>query len=110
MGILRSGRSRSRPMVPRGVAMAERPQCAAGRHRSPWQRELRRRHHADERKADLTDVFKSAVYTGGINYYIQGNTKIQANYNVVNNPDARAPFVFHNVRNNSFVVNFQVAF
>jgi phosphate-selective porin len=58
-----------------------------------------------------TDVFKSSVFTGGVNYYISGNTKIQANYNVLHNPEVNsANRVFHNARDNAFVVNFQVAF
>ena len=61
---------------------------------------------------DHTDVFYTRVWTAGVNYYLTGNnTKIQANYNIVENPASRDPNrVFHDVRNNSFVVNFQVAF
>lgn len=59
-----------------------------------------------------TDVFSTRVYTGGINYYIADhNAKIQLNYNAVINPESINPErTFHNVRDNSFVVNFQVAF
>jgi hypothetical protein len=59
---------------------------------------------------DHTNVYKTSVFTGGINYYISGNTKIQLNYNVLHNPHPDDPnFVFHNVRDNNLVVNFQVA-
>lgn len=59
-----------------------------------------------------TDVFTTAVYTGGINYYIkEHNAKIQLNYNKVVNPDqSTVARSFHELRNDSFVVNFQVAF
>ncbi|MCK6474038.1 MAG: OprO/OprP family phosphate-selective porin [Planctomycetes bacterium] len=60
-----------------------------------------------------TDVFATSIHTAGINYYISGhNAKVQANYNWVNDPDegnnaeARG---FREVRNDSFIVNFQVA-
>ena len=67
---------------------------------------------ADMNVPNRTDVFKTSVYTGGINYYIKGqNAKIQLNYNAVRNPDvSTATRDFHNVDNSSFVVNFQVAF
>ncbi len=60
-----------------------------------------------------TDVFYTRVWTAGVNYYIVGNNaKIQANYNFVNLPaDKSSPNrVFHDTRNDSFVLNFQVAF
>ena len=62
-----------------------------------------------------TDRFYTTVYTAGLNYYIKGsNAKIQANYNFVNLEDARdhagVNRDFHNVRNDNFVINFQVAF
>ncbi|MBI3828517.1 MAG: hypothetical protein HY291_03315 [Planctomycetes bacterium] len=77
---------------------------------------------ADLINTNRTDVFATDVWTGGINYYIKGdNAKIQLNYNVVDNPDAgstsnnlslapgnRARH-FHAVKNDSLVVNFQVA-
>ena len=52
------------------------------------------------------------MVTGGINYYIKGHdAKIQANYNFVWNPNPDRPDLsFHNTRDDSFVVNFQVAF
>ncbi len=60
------------------------------------------------------DVFSTRVYTGGVNYYIkETNAKIQLNYNAVVNPEDHAgggQRDFHNVRNNSFVIAFQVAF
>jgi hypothetical protein len=55
-------------------------------------------------------TFTSRVYTAGINYYIKGNNaKIQANYAVVDDPESDV-YDFSSVRNNYFVVNFQVAF
>lgn len=60
-----------------------------------------------------TDVFSSTIHTAGINYYLKGhNAKIQANYNWVNEPDENNNFArrrFREVRNDNFVVNFQVA-
>ena len=66
---------------------------------------------ADALRPDHTDVYFTGVYTGGINYYLNGKaTKIQLNYNVLNNPVVNTADVhFHNVRNNILVVNFQVA-
>ena len=64
--------------------------------------------------ATNTDLFKTQVYTAGINYYIKGhNAKIQLNYNVVDEPEGNANGAnreFHQVRNDNFVVNFQVWF
>jgi hypothetical protein len=58
-----------------------------------------------------TNVYQTKVLTPGINYYIKGhNAKIQANYNFVRNPDGPAAAPFHDVKNDSFVVNFQVMF
>jgi len=59
-----------------------------------------------------TDVFRTNVTTVGANYYIKGhNAKIQANYNWVRNPDSgNSVRDFHDVKNDNFVVNFQVAF
>ena len=60
-----------------------------------------------------TDVFYTRVWTAGVNYYIQGhNAKIQANYNWVDLPgDKSGPNrVFHDTRNDSFVINFQIMF
>jgi hypothetical protein len=59
-----------------------------------------------------TDNFETAIWTGGINYYIKGhNAKIQLNYVVVDDPDvSTAGRDFHEVDNNCFVVNFQVWF
>ena len=60
-----------------------------------------------------TDTFYTRVYTAGINYYIKNeNAKIQLNYNVVDDPkgDNRSSRSFHQVQNNNFMVNFQVAF
>ena len=58
------------------------------------------------------DVFKTVVYTGGINYYIKGhNAKLQLNYNVVREEsDMSRDFrQVREVRNDNLVVNFQVA-
>lgn len=61
-----------------------------------------------------TDVFKTQVFTLGVNYYIKNhNAKIQLNYNIVDNPDgdnSNGTRNFHDVKNDSLVVNFQVAF
>jgi len=62
-----------------------------------------------------TDVFATEVYTAGINYYIKGNNaKIQLNYNFVDDPEGRDNAGNRNFnqhyRNDSFIVNFQVAF
>ena len=67
---------------------------------------------ADPIRNDHTDVFATSVYQSGINYYIQGkNAKIQLNYNVVENPSADSTAVhFHNVKNNNFMINFQVRY
>ena len=58
-----------------------------------------------------TDQFATNVITMGMNYYIKGRgtTKIQANYLIVDDP-ASAIRAFREVKNNVFVVNFQVAF
>ena len=63
-------------------------------------------------RPDYTEVFNTEVWTGGINYYLKGhNAKIQANYNVVVNPEVNTPnLIFHKVKNDNFVLNFQVAF
>lgn len=68
---------------------------------------------ADLVRPDKTDRFYTKVVTAGLNYYISGhNAKIQANYNIVNLPnESSSPArVFHTVRNDSFVINFQVMF
>jgi hypothetical protein len=61
-----------------------------------------------------TWLFKTRVYTAGINYYIKGhNAKIQANYNVVQDPHGSRmedAFGMRGVKNDNFVINFQVAF
>jgi hypothetical protein len=60
----------------------------------------------------VTDTFRTIVYTGGVNYYIKGHdAKIQANFNAMDNPEGTAAHHFHKgVHNDSFVMNFQVAF
>lgn len=64
------------------------------------------------------DIFKTQVLTAGVNYFIKGhNAKLQFNYNWVkedHNPDkfanqGAASRELHAVDNDSFVVNFQVA-
>lgn len=65
---------------------------------------------ANSVRPDHTNVYATRIYTGGINYYLNGKTtKIQLNYDVLNNPVVNAVVHFHNVRNNFLVVNFQVA-
>ena len=65
---------------------------------------------ADLVRNDHTDVYKTSVFTGGINYYMNATTKIQLNYDALHDPHINRPdLVFHNVRNNVLVVNFQVA-
>jgi len=60
----------------------------------------------------VTDTYRTIVYTGGINYYIKGHdAKIQLNFNAVDNPEGSAAHHFHKgLSNDSFVMNFQVAF
>ena len=69
---------------------------------------------ADPVRPDHTDVFRTRIYTVGMNYYIKGhNAKIQGNYNFVNEPSGleRGGLVnFHNVKNDNFIISFQVAF
>jgi phosphate-selective porin len=59
------------------------------------------------------DVFKTQVYTAGVNYYIKGSrAKLQLNYNWVNEEDLgdKDDRQLREVRNDSVVLNFQVAF
>jgi len=70
---------------------------------------------ADLNTRTATDVFATKVYTAGINYYIKNhNAKIQLNYNIVDDPSGQDNAGNRNfqkeVRNDNFVVNFQVAF
>ncbi len=56
-----------------------------------------------------TNVYQTKIYTGGINYYIKGDhAKIQLNFNKCNNPHGPLGQPFHNVRNDSMILNFQV--
>lgn len=56
-----------------------------------------------------TNVYQTKIYTAGLNYYIKGdNAKIQLNYNFCNNPHGPPLQPFHNVRNDSMILNFQV--
>jgi hypothetical protein len=60
-----------------------------------------------------TDLFKTEVFTGGLNYYIEGRgVKLQANYMFVHNPTdpAQPERGLRQVHNNVFVVNFQSSF
>jgi Phosphate-selective porin O and P len=59
-----------------------------------------------------TDNFETKIWTAGVNYYIKGhNAKIQLNYVIVDDPDVdTAGRSFHDVDNDTFVVNFQVWF
>jgi len=63
-------------------------------------------------RPDHTNVYRTQVWTAGLNYYIKGyNAKLQANYNVVINPESHNPdLIFHSVKNDSLALNFQVAF
>ena len=55
-----------------------------------------------------TNVYKTEVVTGGINYYIKGhNAKVQANV-LANKQPTGGLNNFHNVRNSAFVLQFQV--
>ena len=66
---------------------------------------------ADPANPARTNAHMSKAITAGFNYYIRGHdAKIQANYINVNNPDGSATTPFHNVRNDTFVVSYQVAF
>jgi hypothetical protein len=63
-----------------------------------------------------SDQFKTQVLTAGVNYYLSTanpNTlhkaKVQANYMVVDEPESTS-HLLREVRNNVFVVNFQVSF
>lgn len=65
---------------------------------------------ADPAAPQHTNVYHSRVITPGINYYIKGNNaKIQLNYNFVDNPDGPISAKFHNTKNDSLVVSFQVS-
>lgn len=85
----------------------------------PWEFAVRWDRFWNVQVADLvnpshTDDFATNVYTVGLNYYIKGhNAKIQLNYNWVDDPSGSANGgnrKFHEVSNNNFLVNFQVAF
>jgi hypothetical protein len=61
------------------------------------------------------DVWKTSIYTAGLNYYIKGhNAKVQINYNWVCEPDedhdgGPTPRLIREVNNDNLVVNFQVS-
>jgi hypothetical protein len=68
---------------------------------------------ADENNPTHTDLYRTRVITAGINYYIRGHdAKIQLNYNWMFNPsvDNNPDLSFHNTRDDSFAMNFQVGF
>ena len=67
---------------------------------------------ADLVNPNHTDNFKTTVLTAGINYYIKGhNAKIQANVNKVDEEsDGNPGRGLREVRNDNFIVSFQVAF
>jgi hypothetical protein len=66
---------------------------------------------ADPANPNHTNAYRTNVWTAGANYYIKGHdAKIQLNYNWVSDPRGPAAAPFHNVNNNNFIVNFQVAF
>jgi hypothetical protein len=66
---------------------------------------------ADPANPAHTNAHLTKVITPGINYYIRGHdAKIQANYNFVDNPDGNNAAPSHHVRNDSFVMNYQVGF
>ena len=68
---------------------------------------------ADPRNEFSTLVYKTSIYTAGINYYIKGhNAKIQLNYNWVQEPGSgnEPAFQFHRTSCNNFIMNFQVGF
>jgi hypothetical protein len=58
------------------------------------------------------NLFSTQVYTAGVNYHLVENSALrQLNYNWVENPHDNEPGrIFHSVKNDSFVLNFQVAF
>ena len=58
------------------------------------------------------DVFKTQVYTAGINYQISENAKLQLNYNWVLEEDHvdKDDRQLREVRNNNLVLNLQVSF
>jgi hypothetical protein len=58
------------------------------------------------------DVFKTQVYTAGLNYHIASNAKLQLNYNWVIEEDDRDldDRQLREVRNNTLVLSLQVSF
>ena len=66
---------------------------------------------ADPANPSHTNAYRTDIWTAGVNYYIKGHdAKIQMNYNWVGDPSGPAAARFHNVKNDNFIVNFQVAF
>lgn len=61
-----------------------------------------------------TDVFNTTVWTAGVNYYVKAyNARVQVNYMVVNEEEDKvnqAARGFEEVKNNVFLITYQVAF
>ena len=61
-----------------------------------------------------TDLFSTTVWTAGVNYYLKAyNARVQVNYILVNEQEDKvnqAARGFEEVKNNAFVVTYQVAF
>jgi len=56
-----------------------------------------------------TDLFYTKVYTTGVNYTLNAATRFQANYIFVNDPSSHSHGLGE-VKNNVFVLNFQLSF
>ncbi len=54
-----------------------------------------------------TNLYRTRVYTGGVNYYMSAASKLQLNYGIVKDPRSGA---LRDVRNNFLALNFQVGF
>jgi hypothetical protein len=60
-----------------------------------------------------TDLFKTQVWTAGVNYYVKAyNMRVQVNYMVVDDPSLHSADgrVLREVKNNVFIFTYQVAF
>jgi len=56
-----------------------------------------------------TSLFYTNVYTIGVNYQMNAGTRLQMNYLVVNDPTSKSHGIGE-VKNNAFVLNFQLKF
>ncbi len=56
-----------------------------------------------------TDLFYTKVYTSGVNYAMNAATRIQVNYVIVDDPSSHSHGLGE-VKNNVFVINFQLKF